>query len=405
MKSEQVGSDRETSRFLAHLPTPHPEGLPFDLAAESATPVGTPRPSKDEAVADTRRRALGCLLGGAVGDALGEPVEFMSLHEIRQILGPEGVTGFWDRAAHPGGVSDDTQMTLWTAEALIRTRQRWVGSEGGWWSPINTTVNAYMRWLLTQGEAYRGGHQSYDDDLVRTGWLFEERGLWKRRGPGNTCLSALRMLGATEPGVPVNDSKGCGGVMRIAPVGFIDAHDEAYPYELGKSLAKITHGHPTGYIAAGVFAQVVDGLRRGLDLEPAIDEAVALAEPDPDSGETVRAVGRARELATRGADSAKVESLGGGWVAEEALAIALYCALTADDFRSGVLRAVNHSGDSDSTGSMTGQILGASHGVEAIPREWLDRVELGKVTERIANDLVDAFFEDRVFPADLYPAF
>jgi ADP-ribosyl-[dinitrogen reductase] hydrolase len=100
----------------------------------------------------------------------------------------------------------------------------------------------------------------------------------------------------------------------------------------------------------------------------------------------------------------KVEHLGRGAVAEEALAIAVYAALVADDFRAGVLLAINHSGDSDSTGCIAGHTLGTIHGVEGIPPEWLDGLESGDVVERIANDFVDAFYTERVFPNVLYPA-
>lgn len=83
-----------------------------------------------------------------------------------------------------------------------------------------------------------------------------------------------------------------------------------------------------------------------------------------------------------------MESLGAGWVAEEALAISLYCALRAESFEHGVRLAVNHSGDSDSTGSMAGQLLGTAWGPEVIPARWLADLELRDVIERISGDLV-----------------
>ncbi len=70
-----------------------------------------------------------------------------------------------------------------------------------------------------------------------------------------------------------------------------------------------------------------------------------------------------------------METLGGGWVGEEALAIGLCCALVAPDVRSGLLLAVNHSGDSDSTGSIAGNLLGAMHGLDALPQDLLDDLE------------------------------
>ncbi len=84
--------------------------------------------------------------------------------------------------------------------------------------------------------------------------------------------------------------------------------------------------------------------------------------------------------------------IGGGWIAEEALGIAVYCALTARDFADGVIRAVNHGGDSDSTGSITGNILGALWGAEAIPSSFLEPLELRGVITELAEDLA-AFME------------
>lgn len=82
------------------------------------------------------------------------------------------------------------------------------------------------------------------------------------------------------------------------------------------------------------------------------------------------------------------EQLGEGWVAEETLAIAIYCALKySDDFINGVVAAVNHDGDSDSTGAVTGNILGTALGFEAIPQKYLDKLELKDVILEIAEDL------------------
>src|SRR5262249_55569046 len=83
----------------------------------------------------------------------------------------------------------------------------------------------------------------------------------------------------------------------------------------------------------------------------------------------------------------EVEALGEAWVGDEALAIALYCALVAKSFEHGVVLAVNHGGDSDSTGSLTGNLLGALHGDSVIPERWLRDLELREVIEEIAADL------------------
>ena len=97
-------------------------------------------------------------------------------------------------------------------------------------------------------------------------------------------------------------------------------------------------------------------------------------------------------LAAAGAPSAeRVERLGGGWVAEEALAIGLYCALAAPALEDALPLAVTHSGDSDSTGSIAGNLLGALLGERAIPARWLAPLELRDEIRTVATDLYDRF--------------
>jgi ADP-ribosylglycohydrolase len=173
--------------------------------------------------------------------------------------------------------------------------------------------------------------------------------------------------------------------MRIAPVGL--AHPDA-AFRTGCEVAAITHGHPTGWLAAGYLAEVVAGLTRGLDLRDAAVGALAPLTHVRGHEETSFAVQLALALTHVGEPSSqKVESLGGGWVAEEALAIGLYCALVARDFVHGVLLAVNHGGDSDSTGAIAGNLLGLIHGEQGIPARWLERLELREEIARVGDDL------------------
>jgi ADP-ribosyl-[dinitrogen reductase] hydrolase len=331
----------------------------------------TPAPAFGDAVA-------GCLLGGAVGDALGAVVEFASLDEIRRRYGPAGLIDF---PAGGGHITDDTQMTLFTAEGLIRARRRSdarridYADDELWW--------AYRRWLATQGEGRSGV------DAGKGGGLVEEPVLRHRRAPGNTCLSAL--IG-NEPGfvdLPVNNSKGCGGVMRVAPVGLVARR----PSGLGIASAALTHGHPSGYLAAGAAADVVARLRVGEGLRPAVEAAAEAVATWPGHEETTAALAGALGLAGEEPvpTPEAVATLGQGWVAEEALAIAVYCALTGETFEAAVLAAVNHSGDSDSTGAITGNLLGAAGGRSAVPAEWIAGLSERSVVEQVVEEFSTCF--------------
>jgi len=339
----------------------------------------------------------GCLLGGAVGDALGAPIEFLSTAEIRERFGVNGLTDYVHSAEYGrfGAITDDTQMTMFTAEGMLRVYHRW--QNRGLCDMPAVLHGAYLRWLLTQGE----NSSNPDWPSLNSGWLVRVPELHSRRAPGSTCLSALRdgKIGRVE--APLNNSKGCGGIMRVAPVGLLYSTmpnvDAVRVFDAGCDVAAVTHGHPTGYLAAGVFSVLVYRIMRGDDLLQAIDDALALLRNRSGHEETSNAVRNALALAEAYPETSSevVEQLGRGWVAEEALAIAIYCSLTAqNDFKCGVLAAVNHSGDSDSTGAITGNILGALLGVAAIPQIWLDQLELRAPLEILASDLLIGYSEE-----------
>ncbi len=341
--------------------------------------AGTTSPRGRAELQDFRARVRGCLLGGAIGDALGAGIEFDSLDEIRAAHGPQGVTDYVPAYGRRGAVTDDTQMTLFTAEGLVRAHVR---RDTGAWHPPTDVHRAHLRWAATQ----RGWGP--DERVSDAGWLAGEEWLYARRAPGNACLSGLADPRMGTPGAPRNpDSKGCGAVMRSAPFGLLVDWDPAHVFQLADECAAQTHGHPSGRLAAGAFAVVVQGAVRGEGLETATARALDLLAARPGHEETSRALRQALSLVRQGLPSPeRVQSLGAGWVAEEALAIGLYCALVAEDVRHGLLLAVNHSGDSDSTGSLCGNLLGALHGETALPPGWVAELEGRATILELADD-------------------
>ena len=345
----------------------------------------------DEAVLGSRIR--GCVLGGAIGDALGAPIEFDSLERLRDRYGPQALQDL-ECSNGVALITDDTQMTLFGIEGLIRHQVRQAHQATG---TVEAAVRrAYQRWLGTQVERVRYGDHA-------TGWLREQEWLYHRRAPGNACLSGLRQpgdgiegfTGWGRPGPINSDSKGCGSVMRSAPFGLAGT-DATEIFEVAARCAMYTHGHPTGYLAAGAFAVIVHKLTLGLPPAAAVAQSLELLTGYPGHDETGHALRAAVALADQGGPTPeRVESLGGGWVAEEALAIAVYCALVEqpghDERPSAMKRAlllsVNHSGDSDSTGAICGNLLGAACGFEALPAEWLVKLEHRAELTEVADDL------------------
>ena len=312
---------------------------------------------------DVRRdRCRGCLLGTAVGDALGAPGEFLSHDAVLARFGSAGIADFhpWDTFP-AGSFTDDTQMTLATAQGLADAER--AAQAGESYEPVAAVLARYITW-----------HDSQADPR-------------QRRHPGHTCMTALQAAKAGHQGVAANWSKGCGGVMRMAPVGLVPSRRS--PFDLGLELAALTHGHPAGYLPAGLVADLVARLMGGATLKRALVGAVAELERREANEETLAAVQAARELAAADVDEDEAgRRLGPGWVGEEALAVALFCALRHPrDWRTAVLRAVNRDGDTDSTGAITGAILGAALGVRAIPAAWAARVEASARIVALADEL------------------
>lgn len=330
----------------------------------------------------------GCLIGGAVGDALGASVEFMSLPEIIDTYGSRGIQDYAEAYGRKGAITDDTQMTLFTAEGLILSKVR-----SDTFSPetIPTFVyHAYLRWLSTQREtAQTQLINQYGSCSILDGVLTGHPELHARRSPGNTCLSALMSGKRGFMDFPVNHSKGCGGVMRIAPVGLFLEPEPVF--DVACNVAALTHGHPTGYLAAGCLARIISSIISGDHLADAVDKSIEILITKAHHEECLEAIRAALNLWRNAPVSFKtVEMLGEGRIAEEALAISIYCALAAEnDFQKGVWLSVNHSGDSDSTGAVTGNILGALLGMDAIPRKYLAELELIEVIKETAEDLYE----------------
>lgn len=317
------------------------------------------------------QRLFAMLIGGATGDALGADIEFQSLRDIRARF-PDGLNELPPHDGQVGTITDDTQMTLFTAEGLIRARIR--GMEKGICHPPSVVHHALLRWLVTQGDDSRR-------ELCDRGLIADPR-LHARRAPGLTCLSSLAASGRFGD-VARNDSKGCGTIMRVAPVAFLAPRGAVR--ETAIETSALTHGHPTGKVAAAAWAEMLVDVMAGAGLEQAARNIAARYADLPDSAETIAAI-EAALAAPRDSRAETVETLGGGWVAEEALAIALYACLAAEHYEDGLRIAVTHGGDSDSTGAVAGAMLGLLHTREALAHRWTPRVQGADLVYRLVLD-------------------
>ena len=319
----------------------------------------------------------------------------------RRRFGSSGIRSFASAYGGKGRITDDTQMTLFTAEGLIRAEHR-LTDQG--LANVDAVVHrAYLRWLSTQVRDTRDV-----PGIPSSGWTpragCSPRSSSTRSGrqePPAWVRSRSGKMGA--PDEPLNDSKGCGGVMRVAPVGLV-ATD---PFDLGCRAAAITHGHPSGWLAAGAFAQIIAAVIHRDSIRGAAEAARERCRSQDGGSEVARALEATLTLVDEGKTPTpeRVELLGGGWVAEEALAISVYSALSATSPADAMANTVNHGGDSDSTGSITGNILGAALGTDWLDAELLGELEGCSVIEQLAGDLYDAFNDDSGFgiTSDRYP--
>ena len=338
-------------------------------------------------MAANEKKILGCLLGGAAGDALGYAIEFDSEKVIFKEYGKTGIREY-ELYGGKAIISDDTQMTLFAAEGILLAEDPYDYTDY-----IMSNYQANREWLFTQDHTTK---------VKKKIWLTDIPELNARRAPGNTCLSALRTGKIYSIYEPANNSKGCGGVMRVAPIGLYYS-PEKLPIQqidlMGAQQAALTHGHPLGYLPAAGLVHIVNKCLYEPDLSLAeiVDDMITVVPEIPEMKEISPAyctvfkelMEKAVKLAAADLpDLEAIHQLGEGWVGEEALAIAVYCALKhADDFDAALIASVNHKGDSDSTGAITGNILGAYLGIDGIPDKYKEKLELVEVIEKVANRL------------------
>lgn len=338
-------------------------------------------------------KIMGCLLGGAMGDALGYPVEFTSYCQIINKFGSNGITEY-KLSNNKALISDDTQMTLFTAVGLLWWDSRWK-TKGVSPSTTECVYWAYLDWLETQGVKTPKHHE--------VSWIKNKEQLNDRRAPGNTCLTALMSgkMGTLED--RINSSKGCGGVMRVAPFGLLYSNSD--PNEIshaGAEAAAITHGHDLGYIPAAMLVHIIQSIMNVLDRGTVLGDIRGIISNSLDfvvkqyaESKYIESfkdlILKAIELSEKANNPIDdINKLGQGWVAEEALAIAIYSALKGKSFEDTLIIAVNHDGDSDSTGAIAGNIAGALYGYNKIPLKFKENLELKNTMKEIAEDLCDS---------------
>lgn len=327
---------------------------------------------------DFRSRVRGTLLGAAVGDALGAPLDGGSTEGIREQCGAEGLIDLAPAYGRRGAVTYLTQLTLFTVDGLIRAQVR---RDTGAWHPPTDLHRAYRRWAATQTDW--GPDERRKDD----GWLAREEWLYARRGASAACLTGVgdEVMGTLD--APKNPTElGGEAAVRAAPLGLLVGWEPQLVVQLAVEGAAQTHGHPTAYLAAGAYAVILHGLARGESPDAAVRRALALLGQRPGHQPVTDGLRHALGAVRQGMPTAaRVAELVGAGTAAEVLAAAVYCALVSEDVRHGLVLSVAHGGPSSTTGALTGALLGALHGETALPPAWLAELE-GRATMLLLAD-------------------
>ena len=269
-------------------------------------------------------------------------------------------------------------MTLFTAEGFLLALPNA--------DPIPTVHRAYRAWLQTQSGRFDPSRK------VLEGRLLALPEMWALRAPGNTCLSALRSGAIGSMSQPLNDSKGCGGIMRAAPAGLL--FEPQVAFEMGCRLAALTHGHPTGYLSAGFFACLVSALLRGSDLPAAIRLAQLLLLGHTGREETAAAVQAALNWLPIPLSLPRPKpwnawavpgSVKKPWPSPSTAPWSTPPISAPPCFFRSTTPAIPTR-----TGAITGNLLGAALGMSAIPPEWIEPIELRAEIERLAVDIEKA---------------
>ena len=354
----------------------------------------------------------GCFLLGACGDTLGAPIEgYKSLSEITDHFGPEGlgdIIDFPNAYNHgtdlpAGRVTDDTTMLVTTAVALAKA-----GKDASIETMRENLWQGYVNWVLPQ----RGGGAAKKNIDPKVKWPDMLPDFWFACGAGHGTIAALIQDKPGTVNVPVDydvvldgkqvksPSHGCGGMMRVAPIGFLDKPPEEI-FEIACESAAITHGNPPAYVASGIIALYVHFAAQDMQMKDVLQNTRNILQkfsgnPAYTGGikTCLKMIDHAEQKALEKPHDMTVmdalpRELGvdRAFNAEPVLAHVPYALCSAtENIKSAMMLAVNHGGDSDSVGAIVGNILGARHGEKAVPREWREKLLQNKEITQMAED-------------------
>ena len=304
------------------------------------------------------------IIGHAIGDALGVPVEFKKRADRK--LDPVTDMRSYGTFRMPAGTwSDDTSLEIALMHALIDYKE----------VDYEAIMNYFLMWLQ-------------DDMFTATGVTFDV---------GGTCRAAIQnYIDGKSPlqcGLTEESANGNGSLMRILPAALLchkHGLDDKEEYKLIRDMSSLTHAHQISVMGCFIYSKLIHHLMNGLNPE----RAYAMVRQYDGYGKFFNEETRqvyARVLENNIAELAEDDIKSTGYVVHS-LEAAIWCLLTTDSYKEAVPKAVNLGGDTDTIGAITGSMAGIYYGYENIPSEWIK--QLARRDDLI--DLCDEFAQDEI---------
>ena len=322
---------------------------------------------------DLKSAYRGCLLGLAVGDALGNPADKLTLAQIREDFGPGGLMGY---AGDCGRVTSHTQLCAFTANGLLLGQTR--GQVSGKMAP-------FVRYMALSQREWAKAQRPYAT-LERTYcWVYWVDEFRRRACADPRMIEMLFADHMGSPDEPINRLDGCGSLTSAVAVGLFGTAVA----RLGAEAVALTYGHSTAFLSGAIVAEVVHRVVRYREksLREIFEEALTEVENTfsdrfPKARTVAAAVRYAMDLGPGNLEQLVCQT------APQVLAGAAYTLMQCgDDFDAAMVAAVNHSGRSSAVAALVGAILGAKLGCREIPEFYLETLEAADDLRILADDL------------------
>jgi len=334
----------------------------------------------------------GCLLGVAVGDAMGYPVDKKSWDEICQTYGPNGLLGY-DLANGSAEITSYTQLAAFVCNGLLLQQMR-----GSTRQHEQYTALALREWAKSQ---------QFRTVTEKTKcWVAQVPGMRRRLCMDTRMLDALNRQTLGTPEAPVLVSATPGALTGALAAGLcLHREEKALAAQIGARTVAMTHGDPEAFVSGGFIACAVAGILQQPEspLQQVYEEALQLVEElfaaYPQTLILAQRIRKAFSL-TRDPELTPLAAMTvlGCTTAGECVAGAVYASIIhSGNFDEAMIAAVNHSGRSSAVASLTGGLLGARLGQEALPEFYLESLENSDVLLELAEDLVQGRQLSRIF--------